>query len=372
MQTQVKTLYEYAKTKYNLNLLSGQMGISNSVSWIYLAEDIQNISFLKGGEMVITTGLFTNSGISLLEFIRVLTLKNCSCILINIGKYLHINDITPEIIKYCEINKMPLLTLPWEVHLVEIMQDSCRLLLQDKEREDQLSAAFQSALYQTSIPESILQTLNQFGFATIADYRVIVIRNLNDTTTITSPLNSCDLKYHLFYYDNLHILIIQFIPKQLLLEQIIDIICSDKSIIIGISDEMHSLIQIERSYKRANFSLAASKLWKRSFVIFDELGLFQLLFCNSDSDMLHSIYQRNLGIVEQYDTEHDTDYLNTLHQFLLSDCNLIETASRLYTHRNTIVYRIRKIKDLLGTELDNSSIKFDLLMSFYIKEYLSI
>lgn len=372
MQTQVNALYDFAKEKYNLSFHSGQKGMSNSVSWIYLAEDIQNISFLKGGELVITTGLFTNSGIGLLEFIRALAMKNCSCVLINIGKYLFADDLTPEILEFCEINKIPLFTIPWEVHLVEIMQDYCRLLLYDSQREDHLSAAFQSALYQTTVPEHILRTLNQFGFTTIAEYRVIVIRNLHDTTIITSPLNSYGLKYHLFYYDNLQILIYLSTPKQLSLSKIIEVICYCDSIVLGVSDEIHSLTQIGQNYKRACFSLAAAELWKRPNVIFDELGIFQLLFCNSDPDMLQLIYQRNLGTLEQYDSEHDTDYVNTLRLFLLSDCNLIETASRLYTHRNTIVYRIRKIKDLLGTELDNSSIKFDLLMAFYIKEYLSI
>lgn len=372
MQTQVKALYEFAKSKYHVSFHSGQKGMSNSVSWVYLAEDIQNIGFLKGGELVITTGLFTTSGIGLLEFIRAFTMKNCSCILINIGKYLHIEDITTEIIEFCEINKIPLFTMPWEVHLVDIMQDYCRLLLQDSQREDNLSAAFQSALYQTTVPENILRTLNQFGFTTLADYRILVIRNLHDTTIITSPLNSYGLKYHLFFYDNLQILIYQSSPELLSLKKILEVVCYCDSIILGVSDVLHSLTQIGQCYKRACFSLAAAELWKRPHVIFNELGIFQVLYCNSDPDILYSIYQRNLGILEKYDAEHDTDYLNTLRIFLLSDCNLIETASRLYTHRNTIVYRIRKIKDLLGTELDNSSVKFDFLFSFYIKEYLSI
>ncbi|HEX3078277.1 MAG TPA: PucR family transcriptional regulator ligand-binding domain-containing protein [Lachnospiraceae bacterium] len=372
MKTQVNTIYEFSKTKYSLQFHSGQNGMSNSVSWIYLAEDIQNISFLKGGELVITTGLFTNSGVALLDFIRALAMKNCSGILINVGKYINLEDITPDILEFCEINKLPLFSFPWEVHLVEIMQDYCSILLQDSQREDHLSAAFQSALYQTMVPENILRTLNQFGYPTIADYRIIVIRNLHDTTIITSPLNSYGLKYHLFYYENLQILIYHSAPKQLPLKRIIEILCYCDSIILGISDEIHSITNIGQSYKRAYFSLAAGELWKRSYVIFDELGIFQLLYCNSDPDMLPLIYQRNLGVLEKYDSTHDTDYLNTLRCFLLSDCNLIETASRLYTHRNTIVYRIRKIKDLLGTELDNSYVKFDLLMSFYIKEFLAI
>lgn len=372
MKTQVKILYEYAEDKYHLRFHSGQKGLSNTVSWVYLAEDIHNIGFLKSGEFIITTGLFTENGIGLLEFIRAFAMKNCSAILINVGKYINLEDITPDIMEFCEVNKLPLFTMPWEVHLVEIMQDYCRLLLLDNQREDSLSAAFQSALYQAEVPVNILSTLNQYGFATNADYRMIVIRNLHDVTRATSPLNSYGLKYHIFLYNDLQILIYQTNQERISLSKMIDMICYCDSIIVGVSDIIHSLTQVGQCCKRACFALAAAEFWKRTNVIFDEMGIFQLLFHNLDTDLLQSIYKRSLGVLEKYDSEHGTDYLNTLRTFLLSDCNLIDTAARLYTHRNTIVYRIRKIKDLLGSELDNSVVKFDLLMAFYIKEYLSI
>ncbi len=372
MKTQAKVLYEYAKNKYHLTFHTGEKGLSNTVSWVYLAEDIQNIGFLKGGEFIITTGLFMSNGIGILEFIRAFAMKNCSAVLINVGKYIHEEDITPEIRDFCEKNKLPLFTMPWEVHLVDIMQDYCRLLLLDNQREDILSAAFQSALYQSEVPVNILSTLNQYGFVTNADYRMIVIRNLHDATMITSPLNSYGLKYHSFSYNNLQILIYQTDQEQIPLNKIIDLLCYCDSIIIGVSNKIHSLTQVGKCCKRACFALAAAEFWKRTNVIFDEMGIFQLLFHNTDTELLHNMYQRSLGMLEQYDGEHATDYLNTLRVFLLSDCNLIETAARLFTHRNTIVYRIRKVKDLLGTELDNSAVKFDLLMAFYIKEYLAL
>lgn len=135
---------------------------------------------------------------------------------------------------------------------------------------------------------------------------------------------------------------------------------------------MHSISDIGNHFKRARFSLAVSELWGIPSTVFDELGIFQILFSSSDPALLHSLYKRNLGILEQYDQQNDTEFVKTLRIYLASDCNLIETASRLFMHRNTIVYRIRKIKDILGSELDNSSVKFNLLMAFYIKDYLSM
>lgn len=372
MWTQVETLYESAKTKYRLKLLGGFSGLSNSASWVYLAEDIQNVSFLKGGEFIITTGLFTQNGIGLLKFIQTLTVNNCSGILINVGQYLQEQDVTDEIIKYCNSNRIPLLTMPWEIHLVDIMRDYCSLLLQDNYNESTLTSAFQNAVSQLPVPENILRILHTFDFTTAGEYRVFVLRNLIDSTRLTSPLNSTGMKYHLFSYENHYVLVCRLDGSTLRLEELVELICFCDSVAAGASDVLHSLQSLSQAYKCARFSLAAAELWQRQFILFEDLGLFQLLFHVADEKLLNTMRERQLGRLEDYDFKHNTEYTDTLRTYLLSDCNLVETSLRLHTHRNTIIYRIKKIKELLETDLDNSSIKFDLMMAFQIKEYLAL
>ncbi len=372
MGTQVTDLYDCEKEKYSLTLHGGDAGLTNSVSWVYLAEDIQNMSFLKGGELVITTGLFIQSGIKLYDFIRSLVTCNCSGILINVGKYINITDITEEIKEFCTVSKFPLFTMPWKVHLIDIMQDYCGILLRNTRNTDHLNAAFQGAIYQNPVHENILLTLNQYGFPTTAEYRIIVIQNLKNTTRITFSLNRHKLKYHLFEHENRQILIYLSSQAHPPLSKIIEILLFCDSVTLGISNTIHSLTEIGHCYKRALFSLAAAMFWNIPSVNFDDLGFFQILFSSSDPKMLKDIYQNSLGRLEQFDGAHGSDYTDTLRIFLLSDCNLLETASKMHIHRNTIIYRIKKIKELLGTELDNSKIKFDLLMAFYIREYFSI
>ncbi|MEY8351838.1 PucR family transcriptional regulator ligand-binding domain-containing protein [Lachnospiraceae bacterium 54-53] len=370
MRTQVSELLHSTKEKYSLVLHSGEEGLTNSVSWVYLAEDFQNISFLKGGELVITTGLFTRSGISLSKFICALVTRNCSGILINVGRYIDIPDLTEEILEFCRSNKFPLITMPWKIHLIDIMQDYCRTLLKSTQTMDLLNAAFESAICQKPLQENTLLTLNQHGFPTEAEYRMIVIRNLRKTESITFSLNHRNLKYHLFEHDHRHILIYR--STQALLSEILDILLFCDSITLGISSLFHSLKEFDLCCKQACFALACASYWCIPSVNFDDLGIFQILFSSSDPEMLKNIYRSSLGKLENFDTAHDSDYMETLRTFLLSDCNLLETAEKMHAHRNTIIYRLKKIKDILGTELDNSRIKFDLLTAFYIREYFLI
>ncbi len=141
-------------------------------------------------------------------------------------------------------------------------------------------------------------------------------------------------------------------------------------ITLGISNVFHSLEKIGICHKRARFALAASLFWSIPYVNFDELGFFQILFSSSDPELLQSVYQNSLGALEDFDSAHDTDYMDTLKVFLLSDCNLLKTADKMHTHRNTIIYRMKKIKELLRTKLDDSKIKFDLLMAFISENIL--
>ena len=372
MWTQIANLYESAKAKYKLKLCCGQSGLNNSASWVYLAEDIQNTSFLRSGELIITTGFFTQNGVSLYDFIRSLTLCNCSGIIINVGKYLHTEDITPQILAWCNQNEFPLITMPWEIHLADIMQDFCMIFLQEKQKDDDLNSAFQSAMYQVQMPEKILRTLNQHGFLTQCSYVVFAIQNLGNPIRIISPLNALKLHFHLFQHDNLYVLICDTAQEHFSLQKTIATLCFCDSITVGISDTATTLEKIGTAYKRARFSLAAAEFRKQPFAHFDRLGVFQLLFCVPDTTLLQAHYQKMLGNLECYDQEHNTDYVNTLQVFLQSDCNLLVTAAQMHAHRNTIVYRIRKIKELLNSELDSSAEKFDLMLAFYIKEYFSM
>ena len=48
-------------TRYQLTQLAGNAGLHADISWVYLMEDIENTDFLRGGELVITTGMSIHS-----------------------------------------------------------------------------------------------------------------------------------------------------------------------------------------------------------------------------------------------------------------------------------------------------------------------
>ena len=57
MAIQLQTFLQAARARYGLRLLAGRGGFAHEFTWACLLEDIGNAGFLRGGELVITTGL---------------------------------------------------------------------------------------------------------------------------------------------------------------------------------------------------------------------------------------------------------------------------------------------------------------------------
>ena len=62
------------------------------------------------------------------------------------------------------------------------------------------------------------------------------------------------------------------------------------------------------------------------------------------------------------DREKGSQYCETLYHYLSSGRSLKETCAALFTHRNTILYRIRKMRDEYGVPLDDPSAHLELLL----------
>ena len=63
-----------------------------------------------------------------------------------------------------------------------------------------------------------------------------------------------------------------------------------------------------------------------------------------------------------HDREKNTQYCETLYYYLNCCRSLKKTCDALFTHRNTVLYRIRRIQEDFGIPLDEPAIHADLLL----------
>jgi len=67
-----------------------------------------------------------------------------------------------------------------------------------------------------------------------------------------------------------------------------------------------------------------------------------------------------------FDKEHNSDYLNTLFNFLIFGCNYTDTANNMNVHRNTLIYRLTRIREMIHCNLDNPEARKNLLLSYLL------
>lgn len=68
----------------------------------------------------------------------------------------------------------------------------------------------------------------------------------------------------------------------------------------------------------------------------------------------------------RYDTEKGTEYTHLLDVYLKHERNIADTIRETYMHRNTFLYRIKRITEILNMNLDDPQIRLVLRMAFEI------
>jgi len=129
---------------------------------------------------------------------------------------------------------------------------------------------------------------------------------------------------------------------------------------------------LRTAYQEAQQALAvAQKLFggDRS-ASFAELGFYRLLLPLHGSNDLHAFYREVLGSLEAYDRQNHSELVRTLETFFHCNANQQLAAQALRLHRNTLAYRLRRIQELTGLDLDSLEDRFQLQLALKIRRVL--
>jgi len=120
------------------------------------------------------------------------------------------------------------------------------------------------------------------------------------------------------------------------------------------------LRDIQRSY------IEAKKAWmigsrlnpEQPIHSFGELELFSLLLDAAEHVDFDAVIDKKLGKLAEYDKRNGTELITTFYRYLETGGSLIETANRLYIHRNSVKYRMDRIKEIAGIDIDTMRQRF--------------
>lgn len=132
----------------------------------------------------------------------------------------------------------------------------------------------------------------------------------------------------------------------------------DLRISIGLGRFHEEPAETGRAYREAQTALDVSQRLGEtgSIASFDDMGVYKLLLSamEEDPEEVRSFYDETIARIVSYDSEHKTDLVGTLETYLANNCSVAATAESLFTHRHTIRYRLGRIADLTGLDVNKS------------------
>ena len=139
--------------------------------------------------------------------------------------------------------------------------------------------------------------------------------------------------------------------------------------VIGIGTVVNSLRDLSRSFKEAQVSIEIGKVFDVEKIImsYDNLGIGRLIYylpttlCEA---FLQEVFKK--GSIDALD--HET--LFTIQKFFENNLNVSETSRKLFVHRNTLVYRLEKIRRLTGLDLKQFDHAIVFKVALMVKKYL--
>ena len=140
--------------------------------------------------------------------------------------------------------------------------------------------------------------------------------------------------------------------------------------VVGIGTTVTGIKDLAHSFKEAQVALEVGKVFdtERTIVSYDNLGIARLVYqlpttlCEM---FLKEVFKR--GSIESLDQE----TLFTIQRFFENNLNVSETSRKLFVHRNTLVYRLEKIKKLTGLDLREFEDAIVFKVALMVKKYLT-
>ncbi len=149
-------------------------------------------------------------------------------------------------------------------------------------------------------------------------------------------------------------------------------LCGDEEnhLVIGVGTVAMHLRELAKCYKEAQIAIEVGKVFdtEKCVINYENLGIGRLIYqlpttlCEM---FLMEVFKKNP--IDSLDQE----TLFTIHKFFENNLNVSETARKLFVHRNTLVYRLEKIKKLTGLDLREFDDAITFKVALMVKKYLT-
>jgi purine catabolism regulator len=347
-----------------LELVSGQEAAQRHVRWVHSSELTDPTPWLKGGELLLTTGMQLNGPKTQRELIERLADHHIAGLGFGTG-FAH-KRLPAALVNAARTRAFPVFEVPYELPFIAITErvfarllDERYELLQRNLAGDVLNELLTGHLY----PEDLQARLRPFGIGAQVAVLAFALSDPNAAAMVVEAM-----------------LARERVPSLIairggLLCAVIDPGGEHGSAPIELAGKLRAELtarfggvraaasratpthSLRMAFHEARCALEAVRLRNGSapeVASYEDLGAFQLLLSLQDDDALNSYCRSVLGPIEQGEGEYGEELVRSLDVFIEHNGHWEKAASALFCHRHTLRYRIRRIEQLTGRDFSSA------------------
>lgn len=137
---------------------------------------------------------------------------------------------------------------------------------------------------------------------------------------------------------------------------------------LGMSRCFSELTEMPAAFREAVDALSVESKSEPYCRFDDSILLLIAKLCSDNYDVLKLCYPRLLTLME-YDRAHKTAFTASLYCYFANGRNITKTANALYLHRNTMIYHLKKLEEIMDCDLSDPDTLMHLELSFYLLRY---
>lgn len=382
------------QVRHGMKLRAGEEGMQRHIRWIYFADAAVEFTdkykladFIYGEELVIITNKrFTDDEDAFLEMLDGINRKNVAGVVIDEG------NITPQMIRYCNEQKLPLFEMTLKIRMVDFSHLVCSALVEEESNANSRERILSSILFSSEIHSSDIREQAEHLDIDLSQRHMAVVVRLYDTEDhkassmrepvqklISNALMLFGLHHPLMLWQvNKSVLMLpaDFFSRDLLvsilenIERQITTRCQT-GVRIGIGSAYQEIEDLKKSYVEAKNALGILGNIHRDQNIFfyENLGIYSMIAQIDNPHFMTEYVKNTLGPLIKADQMQEGSLLGTLEAYLRNNCNANATAESLFIHKNTLRYRMDKIRRILDRDLDHIDQFLELELAFAILHY---
>ena len=123
-----------------------------------------------------------------------------------------------------------------------------------------------------------------------------------------------------------------------------------QGLIAGVGSVHSREQELKQAIKESLYARELAALQKRETVYFDKMGIYRVLIPYYKEWWMQEYSRRCLGKIVSFDAGNDGELFSTLRTYVEQSGDLQSVSDKMHIHKNTVRYRINKVRELLGME----------------------